>query len=59
MTVGVHLAQYHKIWLCRCPRKKSCMQAGRIPGYGHRLREWKLQSSQSRNLLANLQTAEG
>jgi len=35
------------------------MQAGSIPGDGHRLREWRLQSSQSRKLIANLQTAEG
>jgi hypothetical protein len=59
MTVGVHLAQYHKLWLSRCPKIYSCMQAGRIPEDGHRLREWRLQSSQSRKLLGNLQTAEG
>ncbi len=59
MTVGVHLAQYHKLWLSRCPKIKSCMLADRIPEDGHRLREWRLQSSQSRKLLGNPQTAEG
>jgi hypothetical protein len=35
------------------------MKAGRIPVEGHQLREWRLQSSQSRKLIANPQTAEG
>jgi hypothetical protein len=58
MTVGVHLAQYHQLWFCRCPRNKVACKLVAYQRDGHRLPECRLQSSQSRKLIANLQNTE-
>jgi hypothetical protein len=58
ITAGVDLEQYHQLWFCRCSRNKVACKLVAYQGDGHRLRECRLQSRQSRKLIANLLNTE-